>query len=258
MEIYKMKNKLKEMYNEYFVNHAKELEEERNFSRPFLMNVKEDYIKSSKKVMIVGQETFGWYGTYEQFLNEKDSVEITQKIYDKFLENCSNDYNSPFWNFFNELKKVNSDASIIWNNVFKFETVDYLNTPEALNNKYGLSSLSKMKKYRYLIDKIKALQKDVFIKELDILKPDVVIFLTGHPYDSLFMDWQFKDISIFYQSIEEAENQGIDKWKLGQFRNDHLPLKTFRTYHPNYLRRSSKLSKVQKDFIFEFFKKQLI
>lgn len=122
-----------------------------------------------------------------------------------------------------------------------------------------MSQLNQNKQYRYLIDKIKAHQKDIFLKELEILKPDMVIFLTGNPYDSLFMDWQFDTSDNFFQEIPEAVEQGIDKWKFGRLNSPLLPKNTFRTYHPNYLRRASSkvLSKEQKGFVFDFLKEQI-
>ena len=64
----------------------------------------------------------------------------------------------------------------------------------------------------------------------------------------------------FYQDIDEAILLKIDKWKFGRFENEHLPYKTYRTYHPNYLNRASSkvLTAEQKDLIFNFFKKQVM
>ena len=254
-----MKQKLFDLYVNYFSKNNLKDEEILNFSRPFLIDVNDEYINSDKKVMIIGQETYTWYGLYKDFLNEDNGVKSTQDIYRNFMLQNKANYNSPFWNFFNKLEE-NSNASFIWNNVYKLETIEYLEDPNKLGQKVGFSLLSKNKEYKHLIEKVRIFQKDILIKEIEILKPDIVIFLTGHPYDSLFMDKQFSNIQNFYQNIEEAILLKIDKWKFGRFENEHLPYKTYRTYHPNYLNRASSkvLTAEQKDLIFNFFKKQVM
>ena len=254
-----MKQKLFDLYNDYFCKNNLKDEEILNFSRPFLLDVNDEYINSEKKVMIIGQETYTWYGLYKDFLNEDDGIKRTQDIYRNFMLDNKSNYNSPFWNFFNKLEE-NSNASFICNNVYKLETIEYLEHPNKLGKKVGFSVLSKNKVYKHLIEKVKVFQKDILIKEIEILKPDVVIFLTGHPYDSLFMDKQFNNIETFYQDINEATLLKIDQWKFGRFKNEYLPYNTYRTYHPNYLKIAPEniLTNEQKNFIFNFLKKQVI
>lgn len=257
-----MNQKLAHLYEDYFVNIQPILDEELlEFSTPLLLKVSETYENAKLKVMIVGQETYEFYGKYGAFLQNHSSVEYAQDIYTKFVKEESENYHSPFWDYINRLSE-GSGFSWIWNNVFKLETVEYLSDEKYLGEKVSLSELNTKKKYRHyrhLIDKIKLLQKDIFLKELEILKPDVVIFFTGHPYDSLFMDWQFDTQNDFYQDIPEALKMGIDKWKFGRLSSPLLPVKTFRTYHPNYLRRASGkvLSKEQKEFIFTYLRQQV-
>jgi hypothetical protein len=255
-----MNQKLAHLYEDYFVNNQPIQDEELlEFSTPFLLKVSESYESAKQKVMIVGQETYTWNGKYGAFLSCGSPVEYGQGVYSNFLRKESENYNSPFWNYINRLFEDN-DSSWIWNNVFKLETVEYLSDEKYLDKEVSLSVLSKNKNYRHLIDKIKLLQKDIFLKELEILKPDVVIFFTGNPYDSLFMDWQFDTQNDFYQDIPEALEMGIDKWKFGRLSSSLLPVKTFRTYHPNYLRRVSKkiMTPEQKDKIFDFLKAQIM
>jgi len=255
-----MNQKLAHLYEDYFVNNQPIQDEELlEFSTPLLLRVSESYESAKLKVMIVGQETFEFYGKYGAFLLNHSPVEYAQDIYTKFVKEESKNYNSPFWDYLNRLFE-GSDSSWIWNNVFKLETVEYLSDEKYLGKKVSLSVLSKNKNYRHLIDKIKLLQKEIFLKELEILKPDVVIFFTGNPYDSLFMDWQFDTQNDFYQDIPEVLEMGIDKWKFGRLSSPLLPVKTFRTYHPNYLRRVSKkiMTPEQKDKIFDFLKAQIM
>lgn len=254
-----MNDELTQLYNDYFINKIRDLSsDELQFSTPFLLKPNTSYELSKQKIMIVGQETYTWYGKFAEFLSNESPINYAQNVYSKFHEEESTNYNSPFWSYINKLFE-NSDYHWIWNNVFKLETVEYLSDEKHLGKKVSLSVLNKNKKYRYLIDKIKSIQKDIFLKELEILKPDVVIFFTGNPYDNLFMDWQFDTQKNFYQEIPEAFEIGIDKWKFGRLCNPLLPQKTFRTYHPNYLRRVSKkvITPTQKEFIFNYLKSQI-
>lgn len=251
--------KLAQLYEEYFVNNQIMVDGDMaEFSTPFLLKVSESYEDAKQKVMIVGQETFTWYGKYGEFLSQKDPIGYAQSQYSQFVESESHNYNSPFWNYLNKLFE-NTNVEWIWNNAFKMETVEYLSNEKFLGKKVSLSVLSKSKHYKYFIDKIKSLQRDIFIKELEILKPDIVIFFTGNPYDSLFMDWQFDTNDDFYQSIPKAVEMGIDKWKLGRLNSPLLPYQTFRTYHPNYLKRVSKkiMTLEQKESIFSILRNEI-
>ena len=199
-----MKQALKNLYQTYFVQDPINVDEEvLQFSTPFLLSPGEQYLKAKKKVMIVGQETYTWNekngvnGKYEYFLTREDPIAYAQNIFIQFIQSESQNYSSPFWDYLNRLF-FETDVGWIWNNVFKMETVEYLSDPKYLGKNVSLSQLNQNKQYRYLIDKIKAHQKDVFLKELEILKPDLVIFFTGNPYDGLFMDWQFDTTGDFF------------------------------------------------------------
>lgn len=127
---------------------------------PLLLQVDEDsYQRSDLKVMIFGQETWGWG-------NFNDSIQVALERYTRFFvkENFYKGYKkSSFWQAFRTFKKHfdgnNKDKHIsyIWNNISKI----------GINGKKGVTK------------EIRQLERDTFPvirEELAILNPDYLIF----------------------------------------------------------------------------------
>ena len=147
-------------------------------ANPLLIKVDTSYSEADIKVMIIGQETDRWHGK----LNSRDkTVDMLMKGYFEYFyqisENGKKRGNRAFWNKKNfryfevELNKYfkdkNKSVSFVWNNI----------------SKIGNAGKSEGKAHR----DIKALERSNFnvIKcELEILKPDIVIFTTGSSRDS--------------------------------------------------------------------------
>lgn len=70
---------------------------------------------------------------------------------------------------------------------------------------------------------------NVITEELNILKPNIVLFFTGPNYDSVIAD-NFGEIE--YKAIEPFSQRELAKLKLFD-----IPF-VFRTYHPNFLWRN--------------------
>ena len=89
---------------------------------------------------------------------------------------------------------------------------------------------------------------DVIQDEVDILKPEVCVFLTGVNYDS--------DIEKKFNGVELLPVPGFEKNWLAQIKHPHLPQKSFRTYHPGRIMNSEdrKLYKKVLDKIIELSK----
>ena len=64
--------------------------------------------------------------------------------------------------------------------------------------------------------------------EVRILKPDVAVFFTGPEYDAR-LQTTFPDVRFVRRDDEVT-----------QLRSNLLPEKSFKTYHPTYLRRAKK------------------
>lgn len=183
-------------------------------ANPLLIYVddEESYKNADIRLMIFGQETNNWYSEREV------SIENIQNLYDGFFNGgeCW-DYGGQFWNgvkrFLTELKKKYSNKKIqlVWNNIVKIGKQDDKGFPPD---------------YIYEIERT---HFDVITDELDILKPNIVLFLTGPNYDSVIVDnfgaLEYKPVAPFSQR------------QLSMLQLFDIPF-VFRTYHPNYLWRN--------------------
>ena len=154
---------------------------EKEAANPLLIKVSNSYIEADLKVMIFGQETYGWNGT----LGDKNTdIEFLMSDYDAYLHNdekyefhyknrLKRKRSRSFWSrknflFFQEkLKYKGVKTSFLWNNLAKIG-----NSASAKNN--GLGKQSKA------IKKLEESYFQVFEEELEILNPDLIIFRTGN------------------------------------------------------------------------------
>ncbi|EGR1219838.1 hypothetical protein EBM76_15150 [Vibrio parahaemolyticus] len=192
---------------------------------PLLIKVNQSYVDSDVKVMIVGQETDGWYG----LLNEGSATveELMNAYSDYFNQRSANGKKRgkrPFWNgknylyFERELNEYYSGKSVsfIWNNVSKIG-----------NNGRGKPSSS--------IEQLERDYFDVFSEEFAILKPDVVIFTTGHTRDSYIAyhlgdDVQFiPKLSLFDGTLSDQTSNLLVEVKIPRYPD----VKSIRIEHPN-------------------------
>lgn len=170
------------------------------------------YHKADTKMMIVGQETNDWEGIFG-----RHSIESLQYVYKNFMIEDSYSVKSTFWRYMQNWSKLietgtpNGTASIVWNNIYKMGRVSEIGKP---NNKIQLIT----KKHF-----------NVFEEELKILKPDIVLFLTGPNYDNALQSF-LPEIKL--HKIEEGAERQIVRCK-----HQALPKLAYRTYHPGYLNR---------------------
>jgi len=182
-------------------------------TNPLLLNVNEKkYINSDIKVLILGQETNNWGDNF------CDSINETLEIYNDFYNSgyATNSYGGHFWNGFNrfgsllENKFQNKKISYLWSNVIRIGASGRnLNYPEN---------------YIY---KIETATFNILEKELEILKPDIILFISGPNYDNNIRKI-LKDVE-FINCDEGFTKRQIAKLKFKNHKN------IFRTYHPNYL-----------------------
>jgi len=210
---------------------------ELSLAHPLFIRVDDKYEKAKFKVMIVGQETDGWIDDFSSIKTRKSLDFILNDYYsylyntvDKMCKEFYVDYTPsqrlkkkgqrPFWNqanfkfFQNEinegLKKDFGDdcISFIWNNVSKLGKTSRGKATKDLEN---------------IEDKIlKGLHK----KELEILKPDVIIFTSGSSRDYLIskrFGGDFSRPTIF----TEKEIAKIT------FSSPYSNILALRTFHPN-------------------------
>jgi len=194
---------------------------------PLLIKVNQEYIDSDIKVMIVGQETDGWYG---QLNIGNHSVDDLMKAYFNYFyqetEHSKNRGKRAFWNrknfkFFEDELKVyfaskNKSVSFIWNNISKIG-----------NDGRGKPN-----------DEIKQLERsyfDILKAEFKVLKPDIVIFTTGSSRDS-YIRYHFGSEVIFTPKLSLA-NDMLKNETLNLLAEVKIPdfeyISAVRIEHPN-------------------------
>ncbi len=174
-------------------------------SGPLFISVPNAYYKTSLPLMIVGQQTNGWPCVTEGL----SQLLLTYREFN-LGQNCTH---FPFWRASHELfKSLNPEGperAFLWSNLVKVDQHYKRPSAEVENSISGLNLLN---------------------RELEILKPCIVVFFTGPYYDDrLCQTFPGIRIDTITDNIAKLEHQ-------------ELPSLSFRTYHPRYLRMAKKWS----------------
>lgn len=198
----KMQSKLLKLYHKHWGNLNKLIQANPLLSSPFFIQIPNYYFNQQYKLMIIGQQTNGWS-------NSENSITGIINGYKEF--NLGEHYRStPFWDFIRKIElNLHIDPyQIVWCNLNR---CDYnYGRPESD------IEAELLRCFPGLID------------EIQIVKPDVLIFLTGPMYDDLI-----------FKSLGETDFkpiQGFDPNNFCQAVNKDFPFHSYRTYHPKYLR----------------------
>jgi len=182
-----------------------------NFVGPLLLSCWEDkYLNSKHRLMIFGQETNGWEKECwdDNLIQSTNDVDKYMNLYQNFK--LGEQYNTLFWQYAHEINKMINgvdDLNFIWNNV----------------NKFGIDGTGRPHPD---VTSNEVLHFNVVAKEIQILKPDVCIFISGHTYDE---DLKSKIDDL---SIEQFMDFPINE--VARYVSKDLPINSFRTYHPGY------------------------
>jgi hypothetical protein len=203
-------------------------------SPPLLVLPHERWRSAKAKLLVVGQETLRWKYSpdevedcaqpivnFRDFQEAEDGVGAMWDLYRWYaLGRAHQNMNSPFWRGFRALSSAISgcEDSALWTNVFKVNV--------------GGSVMQNCKAAE--VQALRRAQKGLLRHEITILKPDVVVFLSGPRYDST-IQCEFPDMEIkrFCRRLPASA--------VGVVHAAGLPSKTIRTYHPEYLQRSNQL-----------------
>jgi len=217
-----IQNRLNDLYSEYLTKVLNEkgicdLIINDQISSPLFINVSTtygNYLNADLKILYVGKENNKWYDSKERIdngigdiLNKDQYFNSLIRLYYKF--DLGKNYEKPFFDFLKifiediRIKKIK--AGVLWSNLLRFDCRKNWN----LKNKI------------FEIDK-----NEILKKEIEILKPDVVIFVTGPGYDC-FLDWTF----LGCKSIQIGNTSKREKCIV---KHNELPQKTYRIYHPDY------------------------
>lgn len=179
---------------------------------PLMLSIPIDYDKKIK-IMLFGQETNDWRGLYSENISVKNNM---SGYYDFWvIKNSEFSKVGPLLQTFNKFQKdIDMDkTSCIWNNIIKIGKAKEIGTPSA-----------------ELIERQESWFK-VVRKEVDILKPNIILFFTGPNYDGYIKE--------VFGEFDKEEVIGQKTRQLSKliFQNDKN-IVAYRTYHPGYLRRS--------------------
>ena len=206
------------------------------FSPPLLLGVTEEYCRAQTRVLIIGQETFGWDWTSElrtkypnykndwpfadlnsmqDFITNDDAIEALCWGYEQFEFSKPQPiaYRSPFWQAFREVQQW-SNVGVMWSNLVRsdYKGGSFLAAPEELREMF--------------VERQSALLKS----EIAILRPDVCLMFTGPYYDPI--------LTATFSECNFGPLNDLPLRQIAKLNHPSLPDRTFRTYHPNYLSRS--------------------
>ena len=183
---------------------------DKNFSWPLLLRIWEkEYEAAPVKLMFFGQETYGWNNHVEPDVRRNTAETLTNEY---LLHDMGRDrHRSPFWRTVHKLNWMmgNPDTNcFVWNNILKFGKEDSYGNPSD-----GVMDAE----MKYL---------NVIPEEVSILHPDVCVFLSGPNYDV--------EILRKFPDTEFIPVDGFKTNELVRVKNEILPERSFRTYHPGY------------------------
>ena len=224
------------IWNEYVVEPFFNNNTSTPLSRPYYMGVSKEYIKSNQRRMIVGQETKNC-GLYTddwpmEAIREWGIEYLRKQLYgvEPVKNKCSYNH-SAFWKLFRAIEQ--SGFAPCWNNIDKIQqTINGKTVP--LTTTFESHFCQQYGEYK----------KSLIQNEIDICKPNKILFITGPNYthsmatsfginESLLSEKR-PDLSTPISDITETLNLGVQCiW----------------TYHPTFLNRKHILNDVVKNII---------
>lgn len=247
-----LQNKINALYAETFQEYKGKL----GLSVPLIPRISKGYLKN--RTLIVGQETNTWYRETKDdlknvFLKDLDNISeiCLEDRFDEFICNCVDDYRGMFWKF-NRLLYTeeilegdmveNDELSHCWMNLFSVE---------ACKHKKDNKGRPSQKRNKELAKKILEIQRDLLFRSIKILKPKLIVFLTGHALDQTILDTALCAKKV---KIKQADPKKIlSKEQLAEFQiiDERHPLsnvRIFRSYHPSYfMSRINTYKSIQKE-----------
>lgn len=214
------------------------------FYAPLLVRPPDGWGFAVHKIAYVGQETREWGWTKDDasshgltwlstdvevetignFVEIDGSVNALLNAYHqfRFAKPYPTVHRSPFWRYFRYLEQalaVEAPTSAIFTDLIRC----------AANAEAGFTlwSIPAQDRERYL-----RWQTGLLKHELALLKPSVVLFVTG-PYYDAFIEREFPESRL-------TALPGFDIRVLAKIENTGIAARVYRTYHPGYLNRHQK------------------
>lgn len=161
-----------------------------------------DYAQQKTKLMIIGQETFGWCSSL--------TLEEQLDTYEEF--NFGSAYvNSPFWNVTRKLERALKidPYAIAWSNINRFDCGGGSPDGTAIEETIGGFDF-------------------ILKQEIEILVPDVCVLFTNRKYDNR--------LSNLFNSLVFDDIDNLPASHFARLHHPSLPAFTIRTPHPKTIR----------------------
>jgi hypothetical protein len=171
------------------------------------------------RLFIVGQETRGWMLRSDTDAFWESGETILEPLLNQYRQfHCGMDfYRSPFWaaarSLHDQLNPNSPGWAFVASNLFKVDEAERRPSHEVQEVLYERFNL--------------------LPAELRNAEPHVVVFFTGAPLGAILL----RALTPFGE-VKLQALPGYDLRVVARIVHPFLPLATFRTYHPNYLRRS--------------------
>lgn len=202
-------------------NHLREL------SAPLLVSISDAYLKAAIRIMFVGKETNGWWGKLESYYERQDAMSSLMTRYQKQMsgQNWPGRFFQMLRRTAQELLGAQADA-VAWTNLMR---MDWEHGRGYSRNSKGIS------------EALTKISQDMLRFEVELLKPDVIIFACGASYDSVIKA-TFPD---------RTNSEAIVKRALWQFNVGDILC--FRSRHPQATRRKNSAFKPVEEYYGEIF-----
>jgi hypothetical protein len=194
---------------------VRSLSRKRAFSFPHLIDADAfPYQKTPCRLMIVGQQTAGWYGDrWDGHLDRGIAAKLVANYRDFALG--QHYYRSPFWEASRKVcQGVNKDSpenAFVWTNLLKLDEEGRRPADDV-------------------VDEALIPHFNLVPDEVSVLRPDAVVFFTGPNYDTV-LSRVFRGANLLPVGRDPVRT-------LARVEHPRLPRAAFRTYHPGYLRRA--------------------
>lgn len=185
--------------------------EQEDLAGLFVSSVSNEYLDSNRRVMIVGKETRSWIGglrKVENFQDVETYIRHAMQRHAAYVQNPQT--KSKFFQFYKEASRKMAGktpalpGAVIWANLFCL----------SYKTQSPIRAIGQF-------ERIKNLSRELLRAQIEVLKPDVIFFVTGASYD--------KYIKEFFKI---TEGRAIVKKSLWSFKADGIPC--YRTTHPQW------------------------